>query len=112
LKKRDYIPREIDNIICLSQEQSEKFKINSLEESRELPFGEAGIELKDVTTTGFTDADSTIITISSTFDETIDNLNEQSYLNETLRNTTTVIGDAVDSLRENVSNQIVELTFN
>lgn len=119
IKKRDYIPRKINNIICLSQAQLESEKLkkaltSSLEELKVYPIGKAVIQLKEVVTTGFTDADSNIVTLSNTLNETSDNLNEQiSNVNETLKNTSSEISESITALfnllnetTENLNEQI------
>jgi len=70
----------------------------------------AFMKWSNLTHKGFADADSNIIALSNTLNETSDILNEQiSNLRETLQQTTNVIGDAVNSLKENMSRQIVKL---
>lgn len=82
---------------------------NSLDELKELPIGKAVIQLKYVVTSGLTDVGSNIDTLSSTLNKTSDKLHEHiSNLNKAFRNTATVIYDAVNNLKDDISNQIVE----
>lgn len=108
LKKRDYIPRKVRNIICLSQAQLEAEKLKkklaaSLDELKDLPLGKEIIELKAVVEAGFINSDSVIVNLSSIVNETSQNLNAQiSNLNGTLRNTSTDINATVSRLRQEI----------
>lgn len=104
VRKRDYFPHKIENIICLTQVEIEFEKMktalnSSLDELKELPIGKAVIQLKDMVNSGFADADSNIVNLSNTFNETSDNLNQQLfYVNQTLNATTTKIQEISDAL--------------
>lgn len=106
-KERDYIPRKVSNIICLSQAQLEAEKLKkaltgSLDDLKDLPLGKEIVQLKEIVTFGFKNSDSNIVALSNIFNETADSLNKQiSNLNETLQNTTIEISDT-DELRNDM----------
>lgn len=114
IKKRDYVPRKINNIICLTQAQLESEKLkkaltSSLDELKQYPIGKAVIQLKDVVSSGFVDADSNIVSLYNTLNETSGNLTKQiSNLNETLDNISNQFSETVNDLKENMTNQIEE----
>lgn len=107
LKKRDYIPRKISNIICLSQAQLEAERLKkalagSLEDLKDLPLGEAVIQLKNVVDSGLTDADSEIVILSNSVNDTLESLNEKiSCLYGTFQNSSIEITGSIDELRQN-----------
>ncbi len=118
LKKRDYIPRKISNVVCLTQAQLEMEKLKkaltgSLDELKDLPLGKEIIELKAIVTSGFLDSDSEIVNLSSNLNETSDHLNEQvSILNETLRNNTIEMNSSINGLKMDVHKVQLELEQN
>lgn len=93
LKKRDYIPHKIQEIICLTyvELESEKMKkgLNlSLTELKDTALGKAVIQLKDIVSSGFLDADTNIITLFNLLNGTSNELNQQLVnLNRTLSDT-------------------------
>lgn len=104
LKKRDYIPHKIQEIICLThvELESEKMKkgLNlSLNELKEYPLGKAVIQLKDIVSSGFVDVDNNIVTLFDTLNATSTDLNQQVVaLNRTLNETTRKIHRMEDTI--------------
>lgn len=104
LKKRDYIPHKVENIICLSKSEldSEKMKKalnDSLDKLKEYPIGKEVIQLKDIVSSGFAEADSSIVTLFNQLNETSENLNQQiSNIYQTLNATTTKIQEMLLSI--------------
>lgn len=104
LKKRDYIPHKVDDIICLTQVELEFEKMKnalnkSLDELKEYPIGKAVIQLKDIVHSGFEDADSNIVVLSKSLNETSSNFTQQILnINQTLNVATKKIQEIADSM--------------
>lgn len=101
VKKRDYIPRKISNIICLTQAQVDAEKLKkalngSLDDLKDFPLGKAVIQLKDVVNSGFIDTDSEIVNLTNAIDEQI------SYLNGTLQNNSIETSGSIDELSKTI----------
>lgn len=82
LKKRDYIPHKIQEIICLSHAELESEKMKnglnlSLAELKDTPLGKAVIQLKDIVSSGFQDADENIVTLFNMLNGTSNDLSAQ-----------------------------------
>lgn len=93
LKKRDYIPHKMKEIICLTsvEIESEKMKKGldlSLNELKTVPLGKEVIQLKDIVKGGFQDVDNNIVTLFNTLNATSTDLNTQLIkVNQTLSET-------------------------
>lgn len=118
MKRRDYIPRKVHNIICLTQAQllTENLKralTGSLEQLKGLPIGQAVIQLKEVVSTGFEDSDSAIVTLTTNLNETSDNLNEQIFnLNKTLQTNLHANINSANELQSSIKTVQKELNQN
>lgn len=105
-KKRDYIPRKINKIICLTNAQLEKEKLKNaltaeLDELKDLPLAKELIELKSLVKSGFQDSDSEIEKLIGKSE----NLTEKILnLNATIRHNSSEIGNFVNKLRDNINN--------
>lgn len=108
IKRRDYIPRKIHNITCLTQAQLENENLKSaltgsLDRLNNFAMRSEVIQLKEIVSFGFKDADSAIVTLTNNFDETSDNLNKQILnLNETLHTNLHANTDTVNELKSNI----------
>lgn len=104
LKKRDYIPHKIHEIICLTQVEleSEKLKMGlnlTLTEMKDYPLVRAVTQLKEIVAAGFMDADNNIVTLFNMLNGTSNDLNKQLVvLNRTLNDTTRKIQEMTDTI--------------
>lgn len=93
LKKRDYIPHKMKEIICLTavEIESEKKKKGldlSLNELKDTPLAKEVIQLKDIVRSGFQDVDNNIVTLFNTINGTSTDLSTQMIkVNQTLSET-------------------------
>ncbi len=121
LRKRDYIPHKIQEIISLSHVELESEKLKkglnqSLTELKDVPLAKAVIELKDIVSSGFQDADNNIVTLFNMLNGTSNDLNAQLVnLNRTLNVTNRKVQEMTDTitrLSENYKNLSSKLSAN
>ncbi|KAJ6633048.1 Reticulon-4 receptor-like 2, partial [Pseudolycoriella hygida] len=109
LKKRDYIPHKIQDIICLThvELESEKMKrgLNlSLAELKDTPIGDAVIRLKDIVSSGFADADGNIVTLFNMLNGTTNDLNRRLIvLNQTLNESSKKMHEMADTINQTLN---------
>lgn len=103
LKRRDYIPHKIQDIVCLTNVELESEKLKkglnlSLNELKEYPLGKAVIQLKDIVSSGFIDTDSNIVTLFNMLNGTSNDLNQQlALLNGTINETNRKVEEMADA---------------
>lgn len=104
LKKRDYIPHKIQEIICLTNVELESEKLKrglslSLDEMKDYPLAKAVVKLKDIVSSGFVDADANIVTLFNMLNGTSNDINAQLVnLNRTLNDTTRKMQEMADAI--------------
>lgn len=110
LRKRDYIPHKIQEIICLTHVEIESEKLKkglslSLEELKNTPLAKEVIQLKDIVSSGFVDVDNNIVTLFNMLNGTSNDLNEQLVnLNRTLNDRTKKVQEMEDEITSMADN--------
>lgn len=117
-KKRDYVPRTVNRITCLSQgqlaiEKLKKALAGELEEMKDLPLGREVIELQEIVRSGFVESDGAIFELTLTVNETLDDVyKKMSNLNETVEHVLqNDIRDSSEKLRK-LEEQMKQMKMN